>query len=139
MIRKRNLAVALILTIAVACRHQKATQSPNPAPAVSAQPAGPPLKNNPTNGVYLPGEEEAKAIQGEYPGTTLDELKLGHSIYTGACSSCHEAKTIYNYTMMDWSSIMPDMAMRSQLKDQEKAAVWKYVMAIRAANPSNAK
>lgn len=126
--------------LALACQHQKKTVAPKqestPASVVTSPVIGPSVSSTPANGVYTPTEREHAAIQTQYPNTSLEMLKQGYVIYTGACTNCHEAKSVYQYTDSDWGSIMTDMAMRARLTDSEKEAVWKFVMAARATNPN---
>ena len=88
------------------------------------------------NGVYPPGEQELTAIQIRYADVTSEKLKAGHALYTaGACVGCHSAQGIYQYSETQWKTIMDDMAAKAQLTENEKDAVYKYVLAIKATQP----
>ncbi len=88
------------------------------------------------NGVYTPSNEELMAIQVHYRDVTLAKLQEGYSIYTeGACINCHGAKNICNYGETEWKEIIEDMAKRSNISDEQKDAVYKYVLAIKAVQP----
>ncbi len=141
MKNNKVLVVILISGLLLACSHRKKTQNTAlqaAPPADTGTPvAGPSLVVHPENGVYLPTEKELAAIQVQYPNTPMDMLKQGYAVYTGACANCHEAKNVYPYTDSEWGSIMVDMAMRAHLKDNEKEAVWKFVMAVRATNTAH--
>lgn len=90
----------------------------------------------PADGIYAPGNEELTAIQAQYKDVTLDKLKEGHAIYTeGACINCHGAKNIYQNGEAQWKEIIEDMAQRAKISDAQKDAVYKYVLAIKAAQP----
>jgi hypothetical protein len=89
----------------------------------------------PCNGVYAPGEEELAAIQVRYKEVTIQTLSEGHQLYTGVCTMCHPAKNIYNYTEESWPHIMNNMAPKAKISAREKDAVYKYVLAIKAAKP----
>jgi len=84
-------------------------------------------------GVFAPGLAEVDAIKDKYTGVTLEKLKEGYTIYAqGACIKCHTAKSIYVYNEVNWGGIIDDMAMRAHITNQEKDAVIKYVMSIKA-------
>lgn len=88
------------------------------------------------NGIYEPGIEELKAIQLQYKESTLQQLKYGHAIYTeGACVKCHDAFNIYEYSEPKWKIIVDDMAIKAKISNEQKDAVYKYVMAIKATQP----
>ena len=95
------------------------------------------LFTKPSNGVYPPGTEELTAVQTKYSqfkDVTLETLKEGHVLYTeGACIKCHGPKNIYRHEEIEWVRIIDDMAMRAHISATEKDAVFKYVIAIKAA------
>jgi hypothetical protein len=121
---------AIVSTIIiVACKSTKTSVTTPAAPANVAIPKAP----KPSNGIYIPGTEELEAIQLQYKDVTLQQLKNGHAIYTeGACVKCHDAKNIYFYNEIVSKNIMDDMAKRSKISDEQKDAVYKYVLAIKA-------
>lgn len=90
----------------------------------------------PVNGIYEPGIEELKAIQLQYKETTLQQLKYGHAIYTeGACIKCHDALNIYVFDEIKWKDIVDNMAVKAMISDEQKDAVYKYVLSIKAKQP----
>ena len=92
------------------------------------------------DGIYPPGNEELTAIQLQYKDVTLDKLKLGHSLYAeSACISCHSAQSIYKYDTTQWINILDDMARKARISDEQKDAVYKYILAIKAAKPKDAR
>jgi cytochrome c1 len=103
--------------------------------------ATPPLTSAP-NLVMLPtsppppGKEELAAIQVHFSDATQEQLTEGYSIYTeGACIKCHQAKNIYAYTETNWKGIIDDMARMANISAQEKEAVYRYVLSIKALEP----
>ena len=88
----------------------------------------PPISDN-----VLPGKEELMAIQKQYRTVTLQQLTTGYTIYTsGACINCHQAQPIKKFEPEQWKTILDDMALRSNLNAEEKDAVHKYVLSIKA-------
>jgi len=89
-----------------------------------------------THGVYPPGNRELAAIQPKFPDVTLAILQQGYTIYSvGKCINCHASKNIYKRDVEQWKDIMDDMAQRAKITDAEKDAVYKFVLAIKAAQP----
>lgn len=130
--------IAVSALVAAACSSSKkstASSEPTKAPATTTAPtteAGPARS---TNGIYAPGKEELAAIQAQYKDVTLETLSEGHSIYVGACTNCHGAKSIYNRPVEAWDGIMNSMAPKANLTAAQKDAVMKYVLAIKATQP----
>ena len=131
--KKIFLAIVAVSVVAVAAcsSSKKSTASSEPAKAPATESA--PAKS--TNGIYAPGKEELAAIQAQYKDVTLETLTEGHTIYTGACTKCHGAKSIYNRPVEAWDGIMNSMAPKAKLTDVQKDAVMKYVLAIKATQP----
>lgn len=89
------------------------------------------------DGVYEPGEEEVTAVQPQYKDVTLVKLKEGYTLYAkSACVSCHGPVNIYNYPNEKWPFILNDMCYRAKLTASQTDAVYKYVYAIKAADPN---
>jgi mono/diheme cytochrome c family protein len=97
--------------------------TPAPAAATTAKPA---------NGVFDPGPAELRALQATDKSATLDQLHEGYTLYTGTCTKCHGAKSIYSRPTEAWPNIIDKMAPRSNLSSKQKDAVLKYVLAIKA-------
>lgn len=98
------------------------------------------MLTKPANGIYAPGNEELVAIQSKFQDVTLEKLNEGHTIYTqGACINCHGAKNIYKRGEAQWKDIIEDMAHKAKISDEQKDAVYKYVLAIKAVQPKEAK
>jgi hypothetical protein len=91
-------------------------------------------QSRPANGIYEPDSTVLKAIQKQYQETMLTSLKKGYFIYAyGVCTNCHNAKNIYQIDAKNWKNIMDAMAIEAKIDDSQKDAVYKYVLAIKAA------
>jgi len=109
--------------------------SASPAPASNTPLAANPV-SKPADGIYPPGTEELLAIQVQYKDATLLKLEEGYTLYAkGACINCHVASNIYVHDQWQWIDIIEDMARRARITDEQKDAVTKYVLAIKAAQP----
>src|SRR2546423_648749 len=69
-----------------------------------------------------PTEVQLAAAKEKFPDATMEVLKKGHSIYYGACTRCHGAKSIDKRGEAEWVSILDDMAPKAKLTDVEKDA-----------------
>lgn len=87
----------------------------------------------------VPGEAELKAIQGKYAGVTMQTLNEGYVIYSGPCTKCHRKKKIFKRTEEEWKKSVNRMAPKSKLTEIQKDALWKYILAMRAARPEPVK
>jgi hypothetical protein len=84
-----------------------------------------------------PGDVELTAGKTKFPDLTLAELTNGYSIYHGACTNCHGVKNITNRSEEKWVEVLNVMAKKAKLTQEEKDAVWKYIMATKLAVKSN--
>lgn len=146
--KKTTLTLLAVTAIIIAACHSKKsatsttasnTSTTTTAPTTTAPTAttaiGPSLPSKSKNGVFAPGNEELIAIQTKYKDVTMQTLTDGHAIYTGVCTNCHGAKSIYNRAEERWKGIIDDMALEAKLTDVQKDAVYKYVLAIKATQP----
>ncbi len=64
------------------------------------------------------------------PEVTLPtvELQSGKTIYEKKCHRCHKLKVIDNYSAEQWNNILPDMASKARLSDEDEALVKAYVV-----------
>lgn len=135
---KITLLFAATIIIAACSSSKKTTTSVSSSNTTT--PANTNVTTKPSSGIYAPGNEELAAIQTQYKDVTLAKLNEGHTIYTqGACINCHGAKNIYKRGEAQWKDIIDDMAKKAKISDEQKDAVYKYVLAIKAAQPKDAK
>ncbi len=117
---KKIIFFASILTIVIV-----AACSPKTAPAVASTPITPAADINAL---------QLEAAKTKYPDATAEVLKKGHDIYFGeACTSCHGAKKITNFSADELPDIIDGMAHKAKISAEEKDAVLKYVMGVRLA------
>ena len=139
-------AIAIIPLIIAACNTSKknsklATTTPSPVVTATPTPTSAPTQSSfmvsrSPDGIYTPGNEELTAIQVQYKDVTMETLKKGHTLYTfGACARCHRAQSIYKYSESRWKEIIDDMAVKAEITGEEKDAVYKYVLSIKATQP----
>jgi cytochrome c2 len=82
-----------------------------------------------------PMEAQLAAAKTKYPDATTDQLKKGTLVYYGeACTRCHNAKEITNFSAEELPGIIDNMARKAKISAEEKDAVLKYVMGVRLAS-----
>ena len=144
------ILIAGIAMAIIACKSSKNTTSTDaatPAPAstpsttaTSTEPVSPFFMNKAANGIYAPGSDELTAIQVQYPDMTLDKLNKGYSLYSeSACIQCHQAKNIYRIPDEHWKDICANMSEKSKISEEQKDAVYKYVLAVKASKAKSDK
>lgn len=79
-------------------------------------------------------EAQVTSIKTRFADVTVDELKTGHSVYTGACTKCHGQKNVVKYTEESLFKILDNMSKKAKITDSEKQALQRYCLAIRATN-----
>jgi hypothetical protein len=132
---KITFAVIICVIIAACSSAKKSSASSTPASTNTTTKSSPFLLK-PVEGINAPGNEELVAIQTQYKDVTLEKLKKGHAIYSeGACTKCHDAKSTYEIDPSQWKSILEEMAQKAMISDEEKDAVNKYVLAMKATQP----
>jgi type IV secretory pathway VirB6-like protein len=147
LIKISSLAI-ITLAVAAACHSSKksttssstASSAPTATSAPSTVAADPVAPAKSTNGIYAPGNGELTAAQAKYPDATLQVLSDGYAVYTGtACTGCHSPKNIYKRSLEKWPHIIDDMGKKASLTAVQKDALTKYVFAIKATQPAEAK
>ncbi len=117
------LASACIIALIYSC-----SPKTNKAVANTTVEAKPLASTNEVTDVQL------DAAKTKYPNATLDVLKQGRAIYYGdACTKCHSAKRIANFSAEELPGIIDEMARKARISPEEKDAVLKYVMGVRLA------
>lgn len=86
-----------------------------------------------------PGDAELKAIQGKYADVTMQTLNDGYAVYTGPCTKCHGQKNIFSRSEDSWQKAINSMAPKAKITDAQKDALWKYILAMKAARPNQTK
>jgi nitrate/TMAO reductase-like tetraheme cytochrome c subunit len=130
---KYTFLIIGFVAMVAACKSTKTAAVTTPTPTTPVATAK--ASNN-----MVPGDEQLKAIQARYPDVTMKTLTDGHDLYTqGACINCHGAKNIYSRSEEKWPAIIENMAHKAKITDEQKDAVLKYVLAMKAVQPTNAK
>ncbi len=133
--KSKILLLTISALIIAACSSSKKTTSTSSSE--SSATSSTPMVLLRTTGLQAPGNEELVAIQAKFSDVTMDKLKQGYELYTnGACINCHSANNIYNYGEAQWKDLVENMAYKARMSDTEKDAVYKYVLSIKATQPT---
>lgn len=112
--KKTILIASILISITVACKSKKVTTT--------------------TTSVESSMDAQLTAVNLRFPNTTMDELKKGHSIYTGACTKCHGTKDVTIYEEPKLLEIVDVMAVKAKLTSDEKQALIKFAVGVRATS-----
>ena len=85
-----------------------------------------------SNQTENPMENQLAAVNARFPNSTLAELELGKSIYTGACTKCHGTRDVTVYTEPRLLEIVDVMAVKAKITPEEKLALIKFAVGVRA-------
>lgn len=55
-------------------------------------------------------------------------LDRGRRIYLTQCSTCHSIEPIDRYSVEQWEDILPDMALETNLSEQERSSLRNYIL-----------
>jgi len=125
---------ATIAACSVSKKSVPAAPPTPPPPAVTTLPRIAPSVHS-ADGVFAPGNAELTALQATHTEATMQALQEGYKLYTGVCTNCHMAKSIYNRPEAAWPAILVSMAREASISDAQRDAIYKYVMAVKATQP----
>ena len=77
-------------------------------------------------------DTQLSAIKSRFPDATTEELKMGHGIYTGACTRCHGQKEVTGYTEEKLLGIVDVMAKKAAISAKEKQALIRFAVGVRS-------
>lgn len=72
--------------------------------------------------LYIPS-----SIDAQKSGIPLDTLIMGREIYVNSCGSCHSLYLPEHYTRSEWREHLDSMQLRSDINDQQKDVILKYL------------
>jgi len=72
--------------------------------------------------LYFPSSVDAQKS-----GISLDTLIMGREMYVNNCGSCHSLFLPERYTKSEWRVHLDSMQLRSDINDQQKEVILKYL------------
>ena len=85
--------------------------------------------------VAFPPAEKVVMRTGPRTSAELATLSRGRKIYTTACTECHVARRIGNYSIPQWRHYIRIMAPRAGLEPADQAALENYILKARQSLP----
>jgi mono/diheme cytochrome c family protein len=85
----------------------------------------------------MPTQADADGAQRDFPGATLADISTGKGLYEQHCQSCHGLKTVTDYTVQAWHSIVPGMVEQANQKtpnsvsENDERLILMYVTSVR--------
>jgi len=87
-----------------------------------------------------PAQPDLAIAQAHWPGTTMDQLNQGYTLFSTKCTQCHGMKNPKDYSADDWTdNYMPDMGKRAHLGQGDYDLVLHYILTKREAPAPAAK
>jgi len=77
--------------------------------------------------VLPPTSSELNQFKQTNPAIDTSSIAKGYDIYARSCHKCHGLKNPGNFTNEQWNKILPTMAKRAKLKEDEIELVHNYV------------
>ncbi|MCC7107992.1 MAG: cytochrome c [Deltaproteobacteria bacterium] len=77
-----------------------------------------------------PGPVDAAFAAERWPGTTLDDLAQGRSLYVKRCAGCHALYRPERYPPERWAPHIDEMAERAALKAGERETLLRFLLTM---------
>ena len=77
--------------------------------------------------VLPPTSSELNQLKQSNPETDTSTIVRGYDVYARSCHKCHGLKNPANFTNEQWNKILPVMAKRAKLTQDEVGLVHTYV------------
>lgn len=79
-------------------------------------------------------DQQMKIVETRWPGSSMDEVKQGQSIFLTQCTQCHANQVITDLSEKKWLHEIDEMAPKAKLSAEEKLKLTKYILSYREAN-----
>ena len=77
-----------------------------------------------------PSPQDAVLLAPRWPGTTLEDLERGRSLYVRRCSGCHTLVLPGTHPPGEWPKLVDDMAAKARLRPGERDDVVRFLVAV---------
>jgi len=79
-----------------------------------------------------PSAPDTAAVAERWPGTTLQDLERGRSLYVRRCSGCHTLVLPETHSAADWPDYVDGMAGKARLHGGEREDIVRFLVAMAA-------
>ncbi|MBK6516761.1 MAG: hypothetical protein IPM79_21160 [Polyangiaceae bacterium] len=76
-----------------------------------------------------PGAAHVNAASTVYPGTTVEELREGRSLYVAKCAGCHQLYLPSHLAPARWPASVSEMRERAAISEAHEKMISKYLVA----------
>lgn len=80
--------------------------------------------------VAPPTSEQLAKLKSADPSIDTTAVQNGYNVFAEKCQKCHKLKDPAKFTTEDWNKILPKMAKKAKLTDDQTALVKTYVIAF---------
>jgi mono/diheme cytochrome c family protein len=74
--------------------------------------------------------EDAVRLAPRWPGTTLEDLQRGRSLYVQRCSGCHNVYLPRAFPPEKWPGLVDEMAVKARLGPGDRDDVVRFLVAV---------
>lgn len=74
--------------------------------------------------------EDAVRLAPQWPGTTLEDVQRGRSLYVRRCSGCHNVYLPRAFPPSRWPGLVDEMAVKARLGPGERDDVVRFLVAV---------
>jgi mono/diheme cytochrome c family protein len=79
--------------------------------------------------VVHPDARDASWASGKWPGTTVDDLEQGRTVFVSRCAGCHNLPLPDSKSPDEWATVVGDMATGARLSAADQDLVLRYLSA----------
>jgi cytochrome c5 len=79
-----------------------------------------------------PSTQDVSAVADQWPGTTLQDLQRGRSLYVRRCSGCHTLVLPGAHSTAEWPAYVDAMAEKARLQSEERDDIARFLVAMAA-------
>lgn len=80
-----------------------------------------------------PTAQDVRQASTRWPGTTLEDLHRGRSLYVRRCSGCHTLYLPSAYEAELWPALVDSMAVKARLDRAQQADITRFVVTLAPA------
>ncbi len=84
-------------------------------------------------GLRHPTERDARAATSQWPGTALEDLQRGRSLYVRRCSGCHTLYLPSAYPAEAWPALVDSMSRKARLSREQQLDITRFVVTLSPA------
>jgi hypothetical protein len=82
-----------------------------------------------TTNTLAPAESDLANLKSDFPDATVADLQQGFTLYKMNCGGCHNLHMPDEKTKEQWAKLLPEMFVKTSLKEQEKQRITQYLYA----------